>query len=496
LYQANLLKTNDEEEVIIYMKKTLKNILGYLESEVDYADIRFVEIDREIIEVENGVLSAYNISKDRGTGIRVLVNGAWGFASTNDLRKDALLKTAAQAVKIARASAIVKKENIQLASEDKHITSYITPIIKDPFEIGSTEKIELLIQATNLMLKNKVKKSEGSLDFWKTHKWFLSTEGSEIEQTLYESGGGICAYAIEDGDFQIRSYPASFGGDYATSGYEFIEKMALLENAERVAGEANELLSAPFCPEGETDIVLGGNQLALQVHESCGHAAELDRVLGKELSYAGGSFLTLDKLNHFAFGSSLVTITADATLQEGLGSFGYDDEGVPACKSYLVNNGKFTGYLTSREDAFKLGLKSNGTARAESWNRIPLVRMTNINLLPGELEFDELLSDIKRGLYLDFNKSWSIDDKRLNFQFSTEIAREIKNGRLGRIYKNAVYHGITPEFWHSCDAISNNKYWHIWGVPNCGKGQPGQTMHVGHGTSPARFRNIKVGASK
>ena len=489
---------NNEEGVISIcnMKGILKNILDYLDSKVDYADIRFVETDRENIEVENGVLSTYNISKDRGTGIRVLVNGAWGFASSNDLRKEALLKTAAKAINIAMASAMVKKEDIKLAPEIKHIASYITPIIKDPFKISSTEKIELLIQATNLTLKDKVRKSEGSLDFYKTHKLFLSTEGSEIEQTIFESGGGIAAYAIGEGDFQKRSYPSSFGGDYATSGYEFIEKMRLLENAERIAGEANELLVAPLCPEGEMDIVLGGSQLALQVHESCGHPVELDRVLGKELSYAGGSFLTLNKLNHFTYGSPLVTITADATLAGGLGTFGYDDEGVPASKSFLVNKGKFTGYLTSREDAFKLGLPSNGAARAESWNRIPLVRMTNINLLPGNLELDKLIGDIKEGLYLDFNKSWSIDDKRLNFQFSTEIAREIKNGQLGKIYKNAVYHGITPEFWSSCDGISKEKYWHIWGVPNCGKGQPEQTMHVGHGTSPARFRKIKVGTSK
>lgn len=272
--------------------------------------------------------------------------------------------------------------------------------------------------------------------------------------------------------------------------------MNLLENAERTAEEANQLLAAPPAPEGITDIVLGGSQLALQVHESCGHPVELDRVLGKEISYAGGSFLTLDKLNSFTYGSPEVTIVADATIPGGLGTFGYDDEGVPASKSYLVNKGKFVGYLMSREDAFKLGLKSNGAARAENWNRIPLVRMTNINLLPGNLELDKLIGEIKKGLYLDYNKSWSIDDRRINFQFGTEIAREIKNGKLGKIYKNAVYQGITPEFWKSCDGISSEKYWHVWGVPNCGKGQPDQGMHVAHGTSPARFRKVKVGASK
>lgn len=478
------------------MKEVLKNILDWLESKVSYADLRFVQTEKENIEVENGILSSYNVSTNRGVGIRVLADGAWGFSASNNLDKISLQETAAKALDIARASVLTKKEDIRLAQEDKHIDTYITPITKNPFQISPSEKIDLLVKATKIMLKDRVKKSEGSLNFYKTYKIFLSTEGSEIEQTIFESGGVITAYAIDKGDFQKRSYPSSFGGDYSTRGYEFIEEMKLLENAERVAEEANQLLVAPSSPAGIMDIVLGGSQLALQVHESCGHPVELDRVLGKEISYAGGSFLSLDKLNNFTYGSPEVTIVADATVPGGLGTFGYDDEGVPASKSYLVNKGKFVGYLTSREDAFKLGLKSNGAARAENWNRIPLVRMTNINLLPGNLELDELIGDIKEGLYLDYNKSWSIDDKRLNFQFGTEVAREIKNGKLGKFYKNAVYQGITPEFWKSCDGITRKKYWKVWGVPNCGKGQPGQTMHVGHGTSHARFRKVKVGASK
>ncbi|MBA7513829.1 Metalloprotease TldD [subsurface metagenome] len=478
------------------MKEILKNILDWLELKVSYADLRFVQTEKENIEVENGILSSYHVSTDRGVGIRVLADGAWGFAASNNLDKASLRETAAKALDIARASALTKKEDIRLAHEDKHIDTYITPVTKDPFQINPAEKIDLLVKATKMMLKDKVKKSEGSLSFYKTYKIFVSTDGSELEQTIFESGGGIAAYAIGEGDFQKRSYPSSFGGDYATRGYEFIEEMKLLENAERVAGEANQLLIAPSAPEGVTDIVLGGSQLALQVHESCGHPVELDRVLGKEISFAGGSFLSLDKLNNFTYGSPEVTIVADATVPGGLGTFDYDDEGVPASKSYLVNKGKFVGYLMSREDAFKLGLPSNGAGRAESWNRIPLVRMTNINLLPGNLELDRLIGDIKEGLYLDYNKSWSIDDKRINFQFGTEIAREIKNGKLGKIYKNAVYQGITPEFWKSCDGISSEKYWNVWGVANCGKGQPEQVMRVAHGTSPARFRKVKVGASK
>jgi TldD protein len=246
----------------------------------------------------------------------------------------------------------------------------------------------------------------------------------------------------------------------------------------------------------ETTIIIAGNQMALQVHESCGHPTELDRVLGTEISLAGGSFMTLDKVNKLKYGSEKVTIVADATVPGGLGSFGYDDEGVKAQRAYLVKDGLFVGYQTSRETAAVVNQQSNGTMRAESWNRIPLIRMTNINLEPGEWDLEELIKDTKEGIFLDTNKVWSIDDKRLNFQFGVEAAWEIKAGKLGRMFKNGTYTGITPQFWNSCDAVCNRKHWRIWGVPNCGKGEPMQTMHVAHGTSPTRFRTVKVGVSK
>jgi TldD protein len=272
--------------------------------------------------------------------------------------------------------------------------------------------------------------------------------------------------------------------------------MKILENAERIREEALQLLYAEVCPAKETTIIISGDQMALQVHESCGHPTELDRVLGTEISLAGGSFLTLDKLNQLRYGSDKVTITCDATCEGGLGSFGYDDEGVKAQRVELVKNGLFVGYQTSRETALVLNQKSNGTMRADGWNRIPLVRMTNINLEPGEWDLNDLILDTKEGLYLETNKSWSIDDKRLNFQFGVEAAWEIKDGKKTKMFKNAVYTGITPEFWNSCDAVCHQKYWHIWGVPNCGKGEPMQTMHVAHGTSPTRFRNVAVGVKK
>jgi len=212
-----------------------------------------------------------------------------------------------------------------------------------------------------------------------------------------------------------------------------------------------------------------------------------------EAAYAGTSFLTTDKLGHFRYGSDIVNITADATVPTGLGTFGYDDEGVPAQRVPIIRNGEFVGYLTSRETASTLGQTSNGCMRADGWNRIPLIRMTNINLEPGTWKLEDMIADTDRGILMQTNKSWSIDDKRLNFQFGTEMAWEIVNGKIGALIKNATYTGITPQFWGSCDAIANRGSWNVWGTPNCGKGQPAQIAHVGHGTSYARFRNVRVG---
>ena len=229
------------------------------------------------------------------------------------------------------------------------------------------------------------------------------------------------------------------------------------------------------------------------MHESCGHPVELDRVLGTEASFAGTSFLTLEKLGRFHYGSEQVNLVADATVPGALGSFAYDDEGVPGQRTEIVREGLFCGYLSSRETAAQIEGDSSGAMRADGWNRLPLIRMTNINLEPGDWTLDELIADTKRGLFLGTNTSWSIDDQRLNFQFGTEVAYRIEDGELGELMRNATYTGVTPQFWGSCDAVCDADHWQVWGVPNCGKGEPMQTARVGHGVAPARFRDVRVG---
>jgi TldD protein len=479
------------------LKDKLREIIDYLKNKVEYADIRHQKTSIEDIKVKNDNVEGLSRSHDQGYGIRVIKNGAWGFAASSVLTLDEMKRVADAAIQIASASALTKKENVRLTPTEIHRDSYKSDCRNDPFEVPLDQKIGLLLGACEILRKSpKIKVAEGSMQFFKTDKTFASTEGAFIEQNVVESGAGIVATAVEGSEAQKRSYPNSHGGDFASQGYEFVEEMNLLKNAERVREEALQLLSAPPLPERESSIIIAGNQMALQVHESCGHPTELDRVLGTEISLAGGSFMTPDKLNKLKYGSGKVTIVADATIPGGLGSFGYDDEGVKAQRAYLVKEGLFVGYQTSRETAAVLNQQSNGTMRADGWNRIPLIRMTNINLEPGEWELEELIADTKDGFFLDTNKVWSIDDKRLNFQFGVEAAWEIKNGKLGKMFKNAIYTGITPQFWNSCDAVCNRKYWRIWGVPNCGKGEPMQTMHVAHGTSPTRFRNVKVGVSK
>jgi len=463
---------------------------------VEYGDVRFVERKAERITTKN-FMPDISISESIGVGVRVLVNGAWGFASTNDVSKKGIKKVVELAVRTAKASALTTKEKVRLSPEEPAVDKYETDFKKDPWAVPTEERLNYLVECEKRMrVSDRIKLTMGHSEVWEEKKLFGSTEGARISQRFVETGGGISAIAIETGEMQTRSYPTSFGGDFRQAGYEFFESLQLLENAERIGKEASQLLSATQCPSEVTTLIIGSDQMALQVHESCGHPSELDRVFGYEASYAGTSFMTPEKLNKFRYGSDIVNIVGDATLPGGLGTFGYDDEGVKAQCFHIIKNGIISGYLSSRETAAKLGLRSTGAMRADNYNRMPIIRMTNINLLPGDWKLEEMIKETKKGIYVETNKSWSIDDLRLNFQFGTEIGYRIENGEMKEMLKNCVYTGITYEFWQSCDAIANKDYWHLWGLRNCGKGEPPQVMRVGHATSPARFNNVRVGVGK
>ncbi len=461
-----------------------------------YCDVRLVETNQERFVVRTGVVDTLSSDESLGIGVRVLLNGSWGFASTNILSPAEVDRVTALAVEIAKASVQSSNGPVSLGPPVTSRGVYTTPIQTDPFSISSEDKLGLLLEADRRMGSVKgISARTGNLILIREHKTFANSEGAHVEQTIYEAGGGIMATARGNGEVQRRSYPQSMR-QQGCAGWEFVDAMDLAGNAERTATEAVALLSAGQCPTGVTTLIVGSSQLGLQIHESCGHAIELDRVLGSEAAYAGTSFLTLDKLNNFQYGSEQVNITADSVRLPGLGSYGWDDEGVAAQSTPVVQNGRFVGYLMSRETAAGLGLPSNGAMRAASWNRIPLIRMNNVSLEPGNWELDALIADTEDGIFMEMNRSWSIDDRRYNFQFGTEIGYEIKKGKLGKLLRNCTYTGITPEFWNSCDAVCNEGSWTMWGIPNCGKGQPGQIGHTGHGAAPARFRNVQVGVLK
>jgi len=443
------------------------------------------------VGTKNGRVETLTDTETEGIGVRVLVAGAWGFACdrrpTPAGGRDAALRACAFAAAAGANGARA------LAPLEARSGSYRTPIGRDPFAVPLADKVELCLRAEAALAHPDVKVAQAYVRAQGERKLFLSSEGAEIEQELVECGGGIDAIAVAAGLSQQRSYPSAHVGSSAQAGWEYVLALGLEREAPRIAEEAAALLRADECPAGVTTVVIGAEQMQLQVHESVGHPTELDRVYGTEAAYAGTSFLDPGDLGSLRYGSEHMNITADATTPGGLGTFGFDDEGVPAAREAVVSEGVLRGFLTSRETAARIGHGAGGSMRADGWARMPLVRMTNLHLEPGSGSLEELISEVDEGIYFDTNRSWSIDDKRLNFQFGTQMAWEIKGGRLGRLLRDATYTGVTPVFWGSLDRVAGPEEWLLHGLTNCGKGQPGQHAHVSHGASPARFLNVQVG---
>jgi TldD protein len=454
-----------------------------------------VQRTSEQLRVSGGRVDGIECASEEGVGIRVAVPGhGFGFAATREVTKTGLELALARAVSIARAL------------PDSPRRGPLPPVLParghwasvcdiDPFALSLGDRLELLLRAESLLRGDpRIVRGVAESLAIRTAAAFASSDGAAFTQERTECGGGISAYAAADGELQQRSYPSGHGGSVALAGYEHLIALDLPGHAPRVAEEALALLRAPPCPAGRTTLVLGDEQLALQIHESIGHALELDRILLGEASYAGASWVSPSDVGTLRYGSPLLSISADATLPGGLGSFGWDDEGVAAQRTMLIEDGVLRATLSDRQSAAVVGARSGGAARADGFARQPIVRMTNVSLEPrdgGTLE--QLIAEVPSGVYMETNRSWSIDDRRLHFQFGTEIGREIRDGRLGRLLRNPTYAGVTPQFWGSLEAVASAPAWRLWGLLNCGKGEPGQTAHVSHGTSPARFRDVEVG---
>jgi TldD protein len=466
-------------------------VAAALAAGASYADARAIVRRSQLISTKNRRVDQVDDLESEGIGVRVLVDGAWGFAC--DRRLDNAGAEAAAAKAVAFAKAAPGGHSRELASVAPARGEFRTPVERDPFDVSVADKVALCLRAEEALAHEDVKVTSASVRAQKEHKVFVSSEGASVEQEFVECGGGIDALAARDGVTQIRSYPSAHGGSSSQAGWEYVEGLGLEREAPRVGEQAAALLRADACPSGITTVVIDAEQMALQVHESVGHPTELDRVYGTEAAYAGTSFVKPGDLGSLRYGSEHMNITADSTTPGGLGTFGFDDEGVAAAREPVVGGGILSGFLTSRETAARIGSGSGGSMRADSWSRMPLVRMTNLHLEPGEGSLDELIAGVDEGVFLQTNKSWSIDDKRLNFQFGTQIAWEIKGGKLGRMLRDATYTGQTPVFWGSLDAVAGPDEWKLHGLTNCGKGQPGQHAHVSHGASPARLRNVQVG---
>ena len=462
-----------------------------------YADARVLVRRAQNVSTKNGEVDSVSDAETEGIGVRVLVDGAWGFAGDPRLTVEGARDAALRAVSFARASARHARRRVELAPIAAEKGDYRTPMEADPIDVPLEQKIEVCLRAEEGMRRPQVKITEAAVRALRESKLFCSSEGAHVSQDVVECGGGIDALAVgDDGRVQVRSYPSAHGGSSAQAGWEYVEGLGLEREAPRIGEEAAALLAADRCPSGVMTVVIDAEQMELQVHESVGHPTELDRVYGTEAAYAGTSFLKPGDIGNLRYGSEHMNITADPTTPLGLGSFAFDDEGAPARRQPVVVAGILVGFLASRETASLIGRDLGGSMRADSWSRMPLVRMTNLHLEPGSGSLDDLLADVDDGIFLSTNKSWSIDDKRLNFQFGTQIAWEIKRGKLGRLLRDATYTGVTPEFWGRLDAVAGPDEWRLHGLTNCGKGQPGQHAHVSHGTAPARFRDVQVGVRK
>src|SRR5438874_142681 len=466
-------------------------VAAALAAGASYADARVVVRRSQTVATRNRRVDRLDDVETQGLGVRVLVGGAWGFACDNELSVETARATAARACAFAKAAP--GSHGRELPPLDPASGEYRTAYEKHQPEISHADNVEHCLRAEAALRHEDVKVTAASVRAQQEQKLFVSSDGASIEHETVECGGGIDAMAVRDGITQIRSHPSAHGGSSAQAGWEYVESLAFEREAPRVGEQAAALLRADPCPSQMTTLVIDAEQMELQMHESVGHPTELDRIYGTEAAYAGTSFLKPGDLGSLRYGSEHMNVTADPTTPGGLGSFAFDDEGVPAQRVPVLSQGVLRGFLASRETAARIGNGSGGSMRADGWSRMPLVRMTNLHLEPGEGSLEQLISEVDDGLYLQTNKSWSIDDKRLNFQFGTQVAWEIKDGKLGRMLRDATYTGQTPVFWGTLDAVAGRDEWLLHGLTNCGKGQPGQHAHVSHGTAPARFRNVQVG---
>ena len=459
-----------------------------------YADIRISDHRRQTIFTREKRVANIEDSEDRGFGVRVIANGTWGFAASARVEKDEIARVAGRAVALARANSKLQKAPIKLAPTRSHVAVWNTPIERDPFDVPLDQKVDTLLSINAEALKvSGVSFCQSSMGFVREHKFFASTEGSYIEQTLHRCHPRFQVTAVDRkrGSFQTRnSY-----SDPQGMGYEYVDTYPWLDDVRQAGQDAVAKHTAKSVEPGKYDLVLHPSHLWLTIHESIGHPTELDRALGMEANYAGTSFLTTDKLGTFQLGSEIVNFVGEKTHIGSLATCGYDDDGVETRAWDMVKNGIFVDYQTTREQAHLIGrAESHGTSYAQNWKDVAFQRMPNINLLPGNqpLSLDGLIAGTDRGILIKGRGSYSIDHQRYNFQFGGQAFYEVSGGKITGMLRDVAYQARTPDFWRSCDAICSREEYYVGGSFYDGKGEPGQANAVSHGCCPARFRRVNV----
>jgi TldD protein len=428
-----------------------------------------------------------------GFGLRVLADGAWGFSASHEVTRDAIARAALEAVEIARANAPLRLQPIKLAATPSYRDTYRTKVVTDPFAVPIEQKLELLRSvATETRKVAGVFSVMGTIGVHLEDRLFVSSEGSVIEQHVYQVSPEFTATAVQAGR-KVKS--RTYRPHAVCAGYEAVERAGMLGQARRVGEEAVAHLKAPSVTPGAMDLVLLPAHLGLTIHESIGHSTELDRALGYEANYAGTSFLTPEKLGNFRVGSNIVNFNGDRIRPESLSTCGYDDDGVKTRQFPIIKAGIFVGYQTIRDQAHLIGqTESMGCCYADSYASVPFQRMPNVWLAPSDkpVTLDELVSGVENGVLIDGRGSYSIDQQRFNFQFGGDAFWEIKGGKVSGMIADVAYQSRTPDFWSACDGIGGEALWENVGLDADGKGQPGQINAMSHGCAPARFRRVNV----
>jgi TldD protein len=461
----------------------------------DFCDVRLSETEEMRLYAVSKLAPDERIEGNAGVGVRVLVDGTWGFASLPLRDTDDAARCVQSAISNARAAAAASTFRVVLPPREAEVGFYQTDASIDPFTVPAGEREALVLETLAAASEeSRVVRAHAGVNAKRTHRFFASSEGSLQEQHFVESGGVVLATATDGIVVQRRSYPNSFHGNTSAAGWEFVLGLDMVNQARRVGAEAVQLLRAPVVDSGRSALVIGPAQMALQIHESTGHAIELDRILGDEANFAGRSFITPDAVGSLRYGSPAVNSIADATGRGTRGSFMFDDEGTRTQRTSLITEGVVSNFLSSRDSAARIGSTSTGAARSDGWGFLPLVFATNVFLEPGEGTVDELLDRMGDGFYIDDNRSWSIDSVRMNFQFGTEVAWEVRKGKRTRLVRDFSYGGLTPEFWGSVEACAGPEAFRTFGMP-CGKGEPKQWGFLSHGASPTLVRDVRIGVS-